>query len=252
MGLTGRIDRHLLAVGLAAAQVALHKAFILGKAAIDDGIVGPLHAVHCHLLGKADMGCIILCHHQQAAGVLIDAVDDAGPDLAANAGKAALAVPEQGVDQGAVRVAGSRVDDHPFGLVDHQKVRILIDDVQRDLLRHSLNGLCIGDLQQDDIPCLELQALGRSLTVAEHMALRHKALQGAAGKAGILAAQEEVNALACTLGFHDIFTLLHGLLLLRALFRILVQLLQENDQHPERHANADTDICKIEHRKPHE
>ena len=173
MGLTGRIDRHLLAVGLAAAQVALHKALILGKAAIDDGIVGPLHAVHCHLLGKANMRCIVFCHHQQTAGVLIDAVDDAGPDLAANAGKAALAVPEQSVDQGAVRVAGSRVDDHPFGLVDHQKVRILIDDVQRDLLRHSLDGLCVGDLQQDDIPCLELQALGRSLTVAEHMALSH-------------------------------------------------------------------------------
>ena len=76
VGLTGRIDRHLLAVGLAAAQVALHKTLILGKAAIDDGIVGPLHAVHCHLLGKADVGCIILCHHQQAAGVLIDAVDN--------------------------------------------------------------------------------------------------------------------------------------------------------------------------------
>lgn len=113
------------------------------------------------------------CHHQQTAGVLIDAVDDAGPDLAANAGKAALAVPEQSVDQGAVRVAGSRVDDHPFGLVDHQKVRIFIDDVQRDLLRHSFDGLCIGDLQQDDIPCLELQALGRGLAVAEHMALSH-------------------------------------------------------------------------------
>ena len=82
-------------------------------------------------------------------------------------------MPEQSVDQGAVRVAGSRVDDHPFGLVDHQKVCILIDDVQRDLLRHSLDGLCVGDLQQDDIPCLELQALGRGLAVAEYMALSH-------------------------------------------------------------------------------
>ena len=117
------------------------------------------------------------------------------------------------------------MDDHPFGLVDHQKVCILIDDVQRDLLRYSLDGLCVGDLQQDDIPCLEPQALGRGLAVAEHMALRHKALQGAAGKAGVLAAQKAVDALACALGFHDIFTLLHGLLLLRALFRILVQLL---------------------------
>ncbi len=57
--LTGRVDRHLFAVGLVAAMVAFHKALILGKAAIHDGVVRPLHAVHCHLLGKAD----VALHH---------------------------------------------------------------------------------------------------------------------------------------------------------------------------------------------
>ena len=94
MGLGGRVDRHFFAVGLAAAEVCFHKALVLRKAAVNYRLVGALHAVHRHLLGKTDVGGIVLCHHQQAAGVLVDAVDDAGADLAANAGKAALAVPQ--------------------------------------------------------------------------------------------------------------------------------------------------------------
>ena len=61
------------------------------------------------------MGGVILGHHQQAAGVLVDAVHDAGADLAADAGQAALAMPQQGVDQGAVRVAGCTT--MPLGLL---------------------------------------------------------------------------------------------------------------------------------------
>ena len=44
VGLAGRVDRHLLAVGLGAAQICLHKALVLRKAAVDDGLVGALHA----------------------------------------------------------------------------------------------------------------------------------------------------------------------------------------------------------------
>ena len=94
MGLGGRVDRHFFAVGLAAAEVCFHKALVLRKAAVDNGLVGAFHAVDRHLLGQADVGGVIFCHHQQAAGVLINAVDDAGADLAANAGKTALAVPQ--------------------------------------------------------------------------------------------------------------------------------------------------------------
>ena len=174
--LTGRINGHLLAVSLAAAQAAFHKSLVLRKAAVDDGVIGTLHAVYGHLSAQPDVRCIVLCHHQQAAGVLVDAVDDAGADLAANAGKAALTVPQQGVYQCAVRVAGGRMDHHALGFVDHQQVLILIHDVQRDVLRHRFNGFCIRDLQQDDVPCLELEAFGRGPAVAQHMPGRHQPL----------------------------------------------------------------------------
>lgn len=98
-------------------------------------------------------------------------------------------------------------------------------------------------------PRLELQALGRGLAVAQHMTFGHKGLQRTAGEAGVLAAQKAVDALARTLGFDDKFTLFHGSLLLCA---VLVQLLQKDDQHPERHAHTDADIREVEDGEAHE
>ena len=65
---------------------------------------------------------------------------------------------------------------------------VFIDDIQRDILRHCLNGLCIRDLQQNGIACFQLEAFGDLFSIAEHMALCYKSLQSTAGKAGILAA----------------------------------------------------------------
>ena len=243
VGLAGRVDRHLLAVGLGAAQICLHEALVLRKTAVDDGLIGAFHAVDRHLLGQADVGGVIFRHHQQAAGVLVDAVDDAGAYLTADAREAALAVPEQGVHQRAVRIARGRVDDHALGLVHHQKVVVLVHDVQRDVLRHSLDRLCVRNFQQDGVPRLELEALGDAFAVAEHMTLRHEALQRTAGKAGVLPAEKAVDALACGLRLHDKFTLFHGLLLLRGL---IFHFFQQDDQHPERHTDADEDVGEVE------
>ena len=52
---------------------------------------------------------------------------------------------EQGVDQRPVGIAGGRVDDQPGGLVDHQQMLVLEDDLQRDVLGHVVRGLGLGD-----------------------------------------------------------------------------------------------------------
>ena len=189
-----------------------------------------------HLLRQADVGSIILGHHQQAAGVLVDAVHDAGADLAADTGQAAPAMPQQGVDQGAVRVAGGRVHHHALGLVDHQQVGVLIHDIQRDLLRNGLDGLCVRDLQQHGVPCFQLETFGHGLAVALHMAVSYQCLQRRAGQASVLTAEEAVNALARRLLLHHKFTLFHGLRLLRGVGIAGVALFQKDHQHPERHA----------------
>ena len=58
-----------------------------------------------------------------------------GPPDAADAGEARAAMRQQRVDQRAVRIAGRRVHDHPGRLVDHDQVRILEADIERDRLR---------------------------------------------------------------------------------------------------------------------
>ncbi len=80
------------------------------------------------------MGKIVLCHDQQAGGVLVNAVDDSRALFPADAREAVSAVPEQRVHQRSVRMAGGRVNHHPAGFVDHDEIPVFIDDVQRDLL----------------------------------------------------------------------------------------------------------------------
>ena len=44
-------------------------------------------------------------------------------------------VPQQRIDQRSLVVAGAGMHHHVLGLVDHQQMLVLIDDVQRNLLR---------------------------------------------------------------------------------------------------------------------
>ena len=51
---------------------------------------------------------------------------------------------QQGVDQGAVRVARRRMDHHPRRLVQDQEVPVLIEDVERQRLNNIITGTRAG------------------------------------------------------------------------------------------------------------
>ena len=76
------------------------------------------------------MGQIVFCHHKQARGVLIDAVDDAGAQDSVDAGQALPSGVEQAVDQGVVPMPSCRMDDQTLGLVDHQEILVFIGNFQ--------------------------------------------------------------------------------------------------------------------------
>ncbi len=57
------------------------------------------------------MGMVVLGNHHDAAGVLVQPVDDAGALDAANARQAVAAMMDQRVDQRAGPVAGARMHD---------------------------------------------------------------------------------------------------------------------------------------------
>ena len=98
----------------------LHKAFVLPEVAVDHRMVNTVDAVYAHLGAERLMGGIVFGHHQQTAGILIDAVYDAGADRAADAGQLPGTVVKQCIDESTVRVAGGRVNHHALRLVDHQ------------------------------------------------------------------------------------------------------------------------------------
>lgn len=58
-----------------------------------------------------------------------------GTALAADTGKAVPAVIHKGIDQSAVSVAGRGVDDHAAGLVDDYDIGVLVDNIERYILR---------------------------------------------------------------------------------------------------------------------
>ena len=145
------------------------------------------------------VGCVIFGHHQQAAGVLVNTVHNAGADGAANAGQLPRTVVEQRIDQRAVRVAGCRVDNHPLRLVDHQKVVILIDNIQRDVLGYGLDGLRVEQVNGIDSTGKDLFLFVDRRAVPRHKALLHQPLQRTAGQCRALPCQPGIQA-ACVTG----------------------------------------------------
>ena len=68
------------------------------------------------LRGERPMGMIVLGHHHQPRGVLVEPVDDAGRRLAADAGQALAAMRDQRIDERAGPMAGGRMDHEAGGL----------------------------------------------------------------------------------------------------------------------------------------
>ena len=86
----------------------------------------------------------------QARGAAVEAVNDAGALLAADAAQA-REVMQQRVDQGAAFVAGGRVDDHAGRFVDDHEVRVVVDDRDRKRFGNRARGYRRRDLQVDDV-----------------------------------------------------------------------------------------------------
>ena len=95
------------------------------------------------------MRLVVLGDHHQACRVLVEPVHDARPADAADAGKAGAAMGNQRVDQRAALVAGGRMHDQPFWLVDDDDVVVLIDNVERDILAHRLRRNGFGNVDCD-------------------------------------------------------------------------------------------------------
>ena len=98
------------------------------------------HRAAGELPDEGAVGLVVLGDHEQARGPLVEAVDDARPEDAADAGEVAH-VREQRVHErarGACRRPGERRG--PAGLSTTSRWRVLVDDGERDVLGLRLGG----------------------------------------------------------------------------------------------------------------
>ena len=111
----------------------------------DDGLIFACKAVYLYLFGQPLMRPIILGNDQQAAGILINPMDNARTQHTIDAGKTAAAMRKQCIHQCTAGVAGRWVHHHTLWLVNHQQVCIFVYHIQGD--RFGLHG--IGDRLRD-------------------------------------------------------------------------------------------------------
>ena len=127
------LDRELLAVARVAPVQRLDATVGGRRLAHRQRLVNAIDVVRLERRPQRDHRRVVLGDHQQARGVLVDAVNDARAELAADAAQIADARQER-VHQRPLRVTRSGMHHQPRRLVDDDQLRILVHHHQRDLL----------------------------------------------------------------------------------------------------------------------
>ena len=160
-----------------------------------------MHAVHRELPGQAQMCPVVLGHDQDAAHLLVQAMDDARAAHPADAGKAGAAMRQERVDERAVRMPRCRMHDDPGGLDQHDQVLVLEDHLERHRLgarrgrRRGRHGEHEPLALFDPAGRLRYEAAGRS-----DPAVTDQGLEPRPGKLGHALREEGVETLACIVG----------------------------------------------------
>ena len=120
----------------------------LRRPPLDQGVVDLARRAQPELVGQRLVDGGAPRHDDHARGVLVEAMNDAGPE-GLPADETAVAV-EQPRNQGAPEVPAARVHNDALLLVHDDHVAVLVDDVQvhRLGLEGRLLGQLVGDLQQ--------------------------------------------------------------------------------------------------------
>lgn len=145
------------------------------------------------------MGAVVLGDDDAAGGVFVEAMDDAGAGFTADAGEV-VAVMEEGVDEGAVGVAGGGVDDEAGGFVDDEDVAVLIEDFDGDVLGDDFDGGGVGDGEGDEVAGADDGAGLGGFGVEAAVVGFDEVLEAGAGVLGEAGVEEAVEAFSGVLG----------------------------------------------------
>ena len=133
------VDLEAQAVVGVPADGAFDGALVLGDIAPYHGGIDAVDGVDKELVGQVELRRRVFGHHQQAAGVFVDAVYQHAHALVFGVGLLLdTEVEGQGVDQGAVVIAMARMHHHAGGFVHHQHIFVFVNDVQGNVLGQNL------------------------------------------------------------------------------------------------------------------
>ena len=116
-----------------AADCTAHGSLVLFQIPMDNCPVLSGNGMYRELLCEALAGEIALTDNQGTRCVHIDSVDDSGAQNAVDAGEISAAVIQNRIAQCSAAVACRRMYDHPLGLIDDQKIIILVQNIKRNV-----------------------------------------------------------------------------------------------------------------------
>ncbi len=146
-----------------------HAAFGL-RATVDQTQVKAARCFGLDLRLQGVVGSIGFRDRDHAAGIFIEAVDNTRTVFAVNL-RQLTAVGQQGMHQSASLMASTRMHHHPLRLIDNQQLRIFVENIKGDYLRHQINGDWLRLLQLHPITHTQQPLLiGAEAAIAPHMA----------------------------------------------------------------------------------
>jgi hypothetical protein len=145
------------------------------------------------------MGAVVLGDDDASGGVFVEAMDDARAGLATDAGEV-ITVVQEGVDEGAVGVAGGGVDNESRGFVDDKDVAVLIEDFDGDVLSGDFDGGGLGDGEGDLVSGADNGAGFGGFAVELSVSGFDEVLEAGTGVLREAGVEEAVEALSSILG----------------------------------------------------
>ena len=147
---TARIHRHFLAMHPMPSDRGIDRAAGTFEGPGDQREIDFRNLTFGKLPGEFLMRRVIFGRDHGAAGFLIEAMNNSGPLLSADPGKAG-AMMEQGVDQRVRLVSGAGMHDEARRLIEHEQIVVLEKNRERNLLGLGVNFMKGRNGQPNDI-----------------------------------------------------------------------------------------------------
>ncbi len=192
---SGCADGHALAVHGMASDGLVDATLAETGDSEDDREVLLSHLTAGELSDEGAVGGVVLGYDEEPRGSLVESMDDPGSKHSADTGEVGN-VGEQCVDEGSRGHARSGVHDETGGLLEHEQVRVLVDDVERDGLSSRLRRHRGGNSDADGLPAANSHRRALDAAIDEQESLVDQSLDAGARELGKCSSDPGVEALA--------------------------------------------------------